>query len=216
VVLRVAGSNPVSHPPAPVSQETSRGLFLLSIIIMNYWLLLIPVISAIIGWFGSWIAGKIFIYRIIPLRQQALAEKIGKAVSAEFSFADLEKKISDPDNVKKIMPLVEVHIDDFLRNKLKEKMPMISMFIGNKTIDSLKEVFLKEIEDLFPQVLKQFAGNLQSELNIEAMVTRKITTVRTLELEKMFSPALNYFQLAASLTGLIIGLINLALFLFIK
>jgi uncharacterized membrane protein YheB (UPF0754 family) len=183
---------------------------------MNYWLLLIPVISAIIGWLGSWVTGKIFLYRIIPRRQQALAEKIGKAVSAEFSFTDLEKKISDPDNVKKIMPLVEEHIDDFLRNKLKEKMPMISMFIGNKTIDSLKEVFLKEIEDLFPQVLKQFAGNLQTELNIEAMVTNKITTVRTVELEKMFFPALRYFQFAAALTGLAIGLINLAIFLITK
>jgi uncharacterized membrane protein YheB (UPF0754 family) len=183
---------------------------------MNYWLLIIPIVSAIIGWIGSWIAGKIFLYRIIPKRQQALAEKIGKAVSAEFSFTDLEKKISDPDNVKKIMPLVEEHIDDFLRNKLKEKMPMIGMFIGNKTIDSLKEVFLKEIEDLFPQVLKQFAGNLQNELNIEAMITKKITTVRTADLEKMFSPALHYFQFAAALTGLIIGLINVALFVLVK
>jgi uncharacterized membrane protein YheB (UPF0754 family) len=183
---------------------------------MNYWLLLIPVISAILGWLGSWMAGKIFIYRIIPRRQQALGEKLGKAVSAEFSFADLEKKIMSPDNVKKIMPLVEVHIDDFLRNKLKEKMPMISMFIGNKTIDSLKEVFLKEIEDLFPQVLKQFAGNLQSELNIEAMVANKITTVRTTDLAKMFSPSLRYFQFAAAHTGLIIGLINVVLFLMIK
>ena len=183
---------------------------------MNYLLLLIPVISALLGWLGSWMAGKIFLHQIIPGRRQQLAEKIGKAVSAEFSFEDLEKKIVDPDNIKKIMPLVEVHIDDFLRNKLKEKMPMISMFIGNKTIDSLKEVFLKEIEDLFPQVLKQFSGNLQSELDIEAMVTKKITSVRTEELEKIFSPALSYFRFAAAITGLIIGLVNAAIFLILK
>jgi uncharacterized membrane protein YheB (UPF0754 family) len=193
------------------------GVYFLSlIIIMNYSLLLILFISAIISWLGSWIAGKIFLYRIIPRRQQALAEKIGKAVSAAFSFADLEKKIVDPDNIKKIMPLVEEHIDDFLRNKLKEKMPVVGMFIGNKTIDSLKEVFLKEIEDLFPQVLKQFSGNLQSELDIEKMVINKITTVRPASLEKMLSSAFSYFQFTAFLTGFIIGLINIVIFLILK
>jgi uncharacterized membrane protein YheB (UPF0754 family) len=183
---------------------------------MNYWLLLIPVISAAIGWMGSWIAGKILIHKIIPRRQQYLAEKIGKAVSEGFSFDDIEKKITSPDTIKTIMPLVEEHIDDFLRNKLKEKMPVIGMFIGAKTIDSLKEVFLKEIEGLFPQVLKKFAGNLQSELDIETMVAKKITAVRTVELEKMFSPALRYFQFASLLTGLAIGLANVAVFLIIQ
>jgi hypothetical protein len=145
---------------------------------MNYWLLLIPVFSIIIGWLGAWITGKIFI--------------------------------------KKIMPLVEEHVDDFLRNKLKEKMPVIGMFIGNKTIDSLKEVFLKEIEDLFPQVLKQFTGNLQSELNIEAMIVNKITTVSSGQLEKMLLPALRYFQITGAVTGLVIGVINVIIFLLIK
>src|SRR6476646_1651503 len=126
---------------------------------MNYWQLIIPVFSVIIGWLSAWIACKIFLYRIIPHNRQSLAEKAGKAASAAFPFADLEQRILDPDSIKKIMPLVEEHVDDFLRNKLKEKMPVIGMFIGNKTIDSLKEVFLKEIEELFPQVLKQFAGN---------------------------------------------------------
>jgi uncharacterized membrane protein YheB (UPF0754 family) len=183
---------------------------------MNYWLLLIPFISAILGWLGSWIAGKILVYRIIPRHQQAFAEKTGKAVSSEFSFADLEKKMVHPDNIKKIMPLVEEHIDDFLRNKLKEKMPVVSMFIGNKTVDSLKEVFLKEIEDLFPQVLKQFAGNLQSELKIESMVANKITGVSAGQIEKKLDPALRYFRLTGAITGFIIGVTNMIIFLLMK
>lgn len=183
---------------------------------MNYWLLLIPFISAIVGWLCSWLAGKLLVYRILPKRQENLGKKIGQVIAAEFSFADLEKKISNPENVKQIMPLVEAHIDDFLKNKLKEKLPIISMFIGDKTINSLKEVFLKEIEDLFPQVLKQFTGNLQSELDIETMVTSKITSVRTDRLEKMLWPALRYFQFTGALTGFIIGIINAVVFCFMK
>jgi uncharacterized membrane protein YheB (UPF0754 family) len=183
---------------------------------MHYWLLLIPFISAFVGWLCSWLAVKLLIYRIIPKRQENLGKKTGKAIAAEFSFAHLEKKISNPENVKKIMPLVEEHIDDFLKNKLKEKLPIISMFIGDKTINSLKEVFLKEIEDLFPQVLKQFAANLQNELDIETMVANKITSVRSGQLEKILSPGLQYFQFTAALSGFIIGLMNGIVFSFVK
>jgi uncharacterized membrane protein YheB (UPF0754 family) len=183
---------------------------------MNYWLLLILFLSAISGWLGMWIAGKLFLYRIIPSRQQVLAESISKTVSAAFPLTDIEKKIIDPENIKKVMPVVEEHVDDFLRNKLKEKMPVIGMFIGDKTINSLKEVFLKEIEDLFPQVLKQFTGNLPSQPDIETMVTDKITSVSPGQMEKMFSPALKYFQLTGAITGFIIGVINLLIFLFMK
>jgi len=114
------------------------------------------------------------------------------------------------------MPLVEAHVDDFLRNKLKEKMPVIGMFIGNKTIDSLKEVFLKEIEDLFPQVLKQFTGNLQSELDVETMISNKITSVSAGRIEKMFSPAIRYFEVMGAAAGFLIGVINIIIFLILK
>jgi uncharacterized membrane protein YheB (UPF0754 family) len=80
----------------------------------------------------------------------------------------------------------------------------------------MKEIFLKEIEDLFPQVLKQFAGNLQSELKIESMVANKITSVSAGQLEGAISPALRYFQLSGAMTGFIIGVINVIFFLFIK
>src|ERR1700730_5329570 len=132
---------------------------------MNYWLLSIPVISAIIGWaitrlaitflFRPYYPIKIFgftLQGIIPKRQQQLAEKIGEqASSAFYSFVDIEQKISDPDNLREIMPVIEKHVDDFLRNKLTKEMPFLSMFIGDKTIGTMKKVFMQEIETLFPE-----------------------------------------------------------------
>jgi uncharacterized membrane protein YheB (UPF0754 family) len=180
---------------------------------MNYWLLLIPVVSAIVGWIGSWIAGNILAKKIIPARQQELAAAIGKKASAAFSLADIEKKINDPENIKKVMPVVESHVDDFLRNKLKEKMPMIGMLIGDKTINSLKEVFLKEIEDMFPQVMNKFTGNLQQEFDIQTLVIARINAISPDELQKMISPVLRYFCLSGAFIGLIIGLVDTLLFL---
>src|SRR5512138_408437 len=101
---------------------------------MNYWLILIPIISAFIGWFTNWVAIKMLfhprepkkilgltIQGIFPKRQTILAANLGKLVSDEFlSFADIEKKISDPTNLKKIMPMIDTHVEDFLRRKLPD------------------------------------------------------------------------------------------------
>jgi len=194
---------------------------------MNYWLLLIPFISAFIGWVTNWVAIKMLFHPrtpkkilgitfqgIFPKRQQQFAEKLGRTISTEFlSFADIEEKISNPDNVKKILPLVETHIDDFLRNKLKEQMPMISMFIGDKTINNLKTVFMQEIEILFPTVMKQFAGNLQNELDIEKIVVAKVAGFSSDKLEELLlqimSKEFRFVEIIGGVIGFLIGLLQI-------
>jgi len=192
---------------------------------MNYWLLLtIPLISAFIGWITNWVAIKmlfhprepkkilgITFHGIFPKRQQQFAEKLGKLVSAEFlSFADIEQKISDPDNLKKIMPMIEDHIDDFLRNRLGTEMPMISMFIGDKTITTLKKSFMKEIELLFPQVMKQYAANLKEELDLEQIVIAKVAGFSSDKLEEVLyqimSKEFRFVEIIGAVIGFIIGL----------
>ena len=139
---------------------------------MNYWLILIPLISAFIGWFTNWIAIKmlfhpkepkkilgITFHGIFPKRQQQFAEKLGKLVSEELlSFKEIEEKIINPDNLSKMMPLVEGKIDLFLSEKLNIVFPMISMFIGQNTISQLKIVFMQELESMFPEIIGGVLG----------------------------------------------------------
>ena len=75
---------------------------------MHYGLILIPLISAFIGWFTNWIAIKMLFHPrepkkilgltfhgIFPKRQRQFAEKLGKLVSEELlSFGDIEEKIT--------------------------------------------------------------------------------------------------------------------------
>ena len=150
---------------------------------------------------------------IFPKRQQQFAEKLGKLVSAEFlSFDDIEEKISNPDNLKKIMPMIENHIDDFLRNRLTTEMPVISMFIGDKTITKLKESFMKEIEQLFPKVMKKYAANLKDELDLEQIVIKKVAGFSSDKLEEVLyqimSKEFRFVELIGAVIGFIIGLIQ--------
>jgi len=196
---------------------------------MNSWLILIPLLSAFTGWIAIKIVVKL-VFRpllpqkimgvtwqgILPAYKQQLAARIGQIAADEFaSFPGIEEKISDPRNMEKIKPLIETHIDDFLRNKLKEQMPMIGMFIGDKTISTLKVVFMQEIESLFPQVMQQFAGQLKSDLNIEQMVVSKIASVSSAQIESLLYKNLGKeFQAAAmigAVAGLLIGIIQLGI-----
>lgn len=196
---------------------------------MNYWLLLIPVISAFIGWITNLIAIKmlfhprlpvkilgITIQGIFPKRQEQFAVKLGKLVGEELlSFKDIEQKITDPGNIKAMIPLIENHIDRFLREKLSETMPMLSMFIGDKTIDKIKEVFLGELENLFPVIMKSYLGKLQSELDLEAIVTEKVKAFSSEKLEQILyqvmSKEFTFIEIIGAILGFIIGLLQVVI-----
>ncbi|HUM96635.1 MAG TPA: DUF445 family protein [Chitinophagaceae bacterium] len=194
---------------------------------MNIWvIILVPAISAFIGWVTNWVAIKmlfhprepkkilgITFHGIFPKRQKQFAEKLGKLVSAEFlSFGDIEEKISNPENLKKIMPLIEEHIDEFLRTRLSDEMPVISMFIGDKTILKLKSAFMKEIETLFPQVMRKYAGNLKSELDLEHIVIQKVSAFSSDKLEEtlyqIMSKEFRFVEVIGAVIGFIIGVVQ--------
>lgn len=196
---------------------------------MSYILFLIPIISAFIGWFTNWIAIKmlfhpkepkkilgITIQGIFPKRQQQFAEKLGKLVSQELlSFADIQQKLVHPDNIQKLMPVVEEHIDQFLRRKLAEEMPVISMFIGENTIQQLKGIFMKELESLFPVIMQRYMGHLQQELDLEKIVTQKVASFSSDKLEEILQSILSkefrFVELIGAVLGFIIGLLQVLL-----
>lgn len=197
---------------------------------MNWWLLIIiPIISAFIGWVSNWLLIKLLfhpqkpvrlpgftIQGIYPKRQKQLAAQLSALVSRELlSLTDLEAKIASPDSFNKIKPTVEEHVDDFLRNKLKEAFPMIGMLIGDRTINTLKEIFMKELETLFPVIMKGYIQNLQKDLDLEKLISDKIMafTPKTLEttLYQNMGKELARARLVGLLLGLFIGLIQVGI-----
>lgn len=193
---------------------------------MSIWLLSIPFISAFIGWFTNWIAIKmlfhprepkrllgITFHGIFPKRQQQFGEKLGKLVSEEFlSFSDIEQKISNPQNLEKILPMVDSHIDDFLHNKLSKVFPMISMFIGEKTISSLKAAFMAELQELFPVLMQHYASQLKKELDLEHIVKEKVKNFSTDKLEsvllQIMAREFRFVELLGGVLGFLIGIIQ--------
>lgn len=196
---------------------------------MNYWLILIPFISSFIGWFTNWIAIKmlfhprmpikifgITFHGIFPKRQQQFAEKLGKLVSAELiSFQEIEKKITNSKNLDKVLPFIEERIDDFLRRKLSEVFPIISMFIGDSTINQLKTIFMEELKGIFPEMIKKYMQNLESELNLEQMVTAKVATFSSEKMESILNQIMTkefkFVEIIGGVLGFLIGIMQIIL-----
>jgi len=122
--------------------------------------------------------------------------------------------------MEKIMPAIEQHVDYFLRVKLGKEMPMIGMFIGDKTIETMKKIFMQELETLFPQVMKSYAANLKSEINLKKIITDKIAGIPMDKLENVFhqqlSKEMNLVRLTGAAVGFIIGIIQILLTLVIS
>ncbi|MCE2756616.1 MAG: DUF445 domain-containing protein [Bacteroidota bacterium] len=196
---------------------------------MNYWLILIPLISAFIGWFTNWIAIKMLFHPrepkkilgltfhgIFPKRQQQFAEKLGKLVSTELlSFSDIEEKITSPQNVEKLMPFVEAKVDEFLRVKLNDAFPIISMFIGENTIQQLKGIFMQELQVIFPEVINKHVKQLQSQLDLEKIVSEKVAGFSSDKLEQILNQIMSkefrFVEIIGGILGFIIGLLQILL-----
>jgi uncharacterized membrane protein YheB (UPF0754 family) len=196
---------------------------------MKLGLLLIPLISAFIGYFTNWIAIKMLfhprepykflgltIQGIFPKRQQQFGEKLGKLVSDEFlSFKDIEQRIASPGNLEKILPLVDQHIDAFLHNKLPKAFPMLSMFIGEKTISTMKTAFMEELTELFPILMHQYVNTLQKDLDLEHIVEEKVRAFSSDKLEsvlyQIMAKEFRFVEILGGLLGFIIGLLQVLL-----
>ena len=157
-----------------------------------------------------------FTYAKLGRLVSAFAVKLGKLVSDQLlSFSDIEQKIVSPENLQKLMPVVETHVDDFLRNKLADVFPVISMFIGEKTLSQLKGHFLNELETLFPILMKRYMGHLQSELDLEKIVTEKVSGFSSDKLEEILmsimSKEFRFVEILGGVLGFIIGLVQVAI-----
>ncbi len=191
-------------------------------------------LSTFTGWVTTWIAIKMLfhprrpikisgltIQGIFPKNQRIIAEKLGQVVGKELlSFDEIEQKVTNPENLQKLRPDIEHHIDNFLRNKLQEVFPMLSMLIGEKTILQLKDAFLLELETLFPVLMKSYMTKLEKDLDLEKIVTEKVASFSSEKLEDILNQItkkeFKFLEFVGGFFGLIIGIIEVAVAIFTK
>ena len=194
---------------------------------MSNLIYLIPFIAAFIGWSISWgityflfqptsptLFFGIKVQGVFPKNQQFIAKQIAVLVSKEiFSLDELNSKIASPSSIEKIIPFIDEKVDHFLRVKLTAKMPMISMFIGEATMAELKSVFMEELQELFPELMKHYTSGVFADIQLENLIESKILNIKSSQVEQafklLFANKLRAFVLTGTAFGFIIGLLQL-------
>ncbi len=192
-------------------------------------LYLIPFLAAFTGWFVNraalWLLfhpvkpvnlGLFTLQGVFPKQQQQLGDQLGKMVAEQFfSFDDIRNKLTDPQKISAIKPYVEEHLEHFLRKKLPEAMPMISMFIGESTIQQIKTTLANELDLLFPKLIDQYLQNTRKDLDLQTIVAGKIAGLSAESTEqalhRQLGSGLAKMGWISAAIGFVIGCIQLLL-----
>lgn len=147
---------------------------------------------------------------IIPSKQQTAAENIGRLVEAEFNaYKGFDEKIADPALLQKLRPDIEGHVDHFLKEKLKTVFPLISQFMGEKTLSQFKSAFMEEMDHLFPILMHNYASSIKEQLKPGPIVSEKIMALSIDQLRRSFfhhaAPGLRRFKIACAFLGALGG-----------
>ncbi len=190
---------------------------------------LIPLASAAIGWFTNYLAIKMLfhprvamrfmgmtIQGVFPKRQQQFAEQLGQLVADQLlSFEDIKSTLTSSENLQNLKPLIAKKIDDLLRNKVKESIPMAGLFLGDKTITKLKDTFTTEIIKQLPSLIDAYIDGVADRLDVQQIVTDRVANFDVLELENLLKGVLGrefrFIEMLGAVIGFMVGMVQLLL-----
>lgn len=184
---------------------------------MNVFIYIVPVLSALSGWLFNKICGQYVLKNYLPGKKNQLAALLGEKTAALIPIKNIEEQLAQPELVEKAMPMIEKHIDEFLTVKLPQEIPMLSMFVGNKTTDKIKEVFISQLQQLFPKVMAEIISNAKQNFDIKSYIVKELEKTDSLSLLKpALAAPLKKFHYLGLLSGFIIGIINVLIFIALR
>lgn len=166
---------------------------------------IIPILTGIFGWLVIWLLAKSLFFPRKAIKIGGFRWESGLVpLINHFPFELVLPSAKDSEaNFTAMQPLIEAKLDFFFTNTIKEKLPMMSMFIGDKTVAQLKSVFLAELADIFPQIIDAFAKNAQKS------ITSSLSSKLAISLAPIIMKAIQPLQWAAFVLGLCWGCLML-------
>ncbi len=198
---------------------------------MNYFLFLIPVLNAAFGW---WVIESfvLFVFRpydpvkiagvtvqgILPSLQNKIAEKAGEWAQQNISNEKLESILLSDTSMKEMHIYLEEKADDFIRNKLTERISLLKMFITEGIIIQAKEVLVEQLNKMIPELIKGFIPKVTEKMNIKSEIENRISNYPLqhfeMEMNTIYGKRIFGIKLLAAIVGLLIGILEITLIVF--
>lgn len=189
-------------------------------------LLLVPLISAFIGYLTNVVAIKMLFHPrmpvkiltfefqgLLPRRQEEIAFKIGEVVERELlSVDDLVDRFSTPAMQDKMVKIVSVKV----RSRLEETMPrLIPQHLTRVLADLVEGILVKESRSLVSQIIESASQQLTEEIRVSEIVKDRILAFEVSQLESLVkevsSQELRRIEILGGVLGFLIGLVQVAI-----
>ncbi len=198
---------------------------------MNYFLILIPILNAVFAWwlidtlilfvFRPYDPIKIIVFSIqgiLPSLQNEIAVKAGEWAEQNASTEKMEAYLLSEESLKEMHGYLEEKADDFIRNKLTERISLLKMFITEGIIIQAKEVLVEQLDKMIPELIKGFIPKVSEKINIKGAVESRIKNYPLqhleMELKKQAVKKLTTIKLIAATAGLLLGIVEISLVIF--
>lgn len=198
---------------------------------MDFALLLLPLIGAVIGYVTNYLAIKMLfhprypirlvglhIQGIFPRRQADFARKLGHLVATELlSIDDLTQRLQQRANSPAFIAFLEQRIQAVLLNKVPQHYPSLVFLLGSELIGGLTSVFRDDIQRLLQELIVQLRDEMQEEVNIQQIVEQKVAGFSIERLEgivfEVMAKEFRFVELIGAVLGFMIGLLQVGLVL---
>ena len=194
-------------------------------------LYLIPLISALIGWFTNFIAVKMLFYPrqewnlllfklqgIFPKRKEVLARRLGKVVAEELlSSESIREHVANEETHDDLRDAVDKEVDSYLRNR-RERLGyrIFQTIFHDKLLEQLKVRILVEVEGMIPNLVHGM-GEKIAQLDVEDVVSKQVQGFDSRKIEDMLKSILqrelHFIELAGAVLGFFIGVLQVAIVL---
>ena len=126
-------------------------------------ILVVSLLTACFTWCIAWAYIKILFVPKTPKRLFGIQWE--NALTQMIKNLPIDRLIEENKTsaFRTLLPFIDQELDSFFKERLVQKMPIISMFIGEKTITQLKEVFMEELSQLFPDLIGQLSQSIQEQ-----------------------------------------------------
>ncbi len=192
-------------------------------------IVIIPVVSALIGYITNVVAIKLLFWPkkpinlgffrlqgLLPKRQADIAISIGDLVEEQLlSIDELFDQVDTPETRAKIIEKISTIFKARITTIIP---PILPSKITKLIADNLDKMLRQEAPNIIRQVVESARDYANDEVQVSALVEEKINAFDLDELEQMItgisSTELRFIEILGGVLGFIIGLVQLAFLYF--
>lgn len=177
----------------------------------------IPIFTALLGWWFFALVCNLFLNKKVHSKWNLLhflkkekprfAIAAGKYAKNQLSLEGLMKdKVEDPELFQAVRPQIESYVDIFLKEKLIQKWPVISLLGGDEVLMKIKESLMEEMAVIFPKILLSYSEKIMAHLPLGELVEKQIIALSEVQINDYILLKSKKIKIFLCLSGALFGL----------